>query len=463
MGRFFKLQITTVAVYSELLYSFQMTSKVLSKLALPDVPGVYIFRDQQKRPLYIGRATSLKDRTKSYFSTDLIETRGPRIIDMVTKAKSLTWEVTDSVLEAIILESALIKKYQPHYNVDERDDKSSNYVVITDEPWPRVFLIRSRDFDAHKIGTEKTGYTFENGKTFFKVKAIFGPFVHGGLIKEALKILRKMFPFKDAKSFDARYNLFYQALGRSPKGTDDNSRRRYQRTISNLILFFEGKKKLLQARLEMNMNTYAKNMEFEEAQKMRRLLYALNHVNDMALIKKELVVRSSAMTAGMQGLGQSQSDLPISRSKLHFRMEAYDIAHLSGTNVVGAYTVSINEELAPTEYRKFIISRQENNDVAGLIEIISRRLNHTEWTYPDLIIVDGGEGQLRAANAVLKARRINIPIVAVTKDESHKAGEIIGNKEFAEKYRESIIMLNAEAHRFAINFHKKKRKASFIK
>ena len=129
-----------------------MLSQYLKKLELPENPGVYIFRDYQKRPLYIGRATSLRDRTKSYFSNDLIETRGPRIVDMVTKAKSVTWEQTDSVLEAIILESALIKKYQPHYNVDERDDKSSYYVVVTDEAWPRVFLTRARDFDAKRTG-----------------------------------------------------------------------------------------------------------------------------------------------------------------------------------------------------------------------------------------------------------------------------------------------------------------------
>ncbi len=409
-----------------------MVSQLWKKLTIPELPGVYIFRDYQKRPLYIGRATSLKDRTKSYFSNDLIETRGPRIVDMVTKAKSLTWEVTDSVLEAIILESAQIKKYQPHYNVDERDDKSSYYVIITDEPWPRVFLTRARDFDATK----------ERGELTYEVKKVFGPYVHSGLIKEALKILRKMFPFKDAKSFDARHSSFYEALGRSPKGTDDNSRRRYQRTISHLILFFDGKKKLLRLKLEKEMNEYARHMEFEEAQRIKRLLYALDHVNDMALIK--------------------QDHVDMSTPKRGFRMEAYDIAHLSGANVVGVFTVSMKGEFEPAQYRKFNISRQENNDVAGLVEILSRRLNHTEWTYPDLIVVDGGLGQLHAAQAVLKARRISIPVVAVTKDKRHTASEIIGNKELGDTYRNDIIALNAEAHRFVITFHKKKRKNAFI-
>jgi len=412
-----------------------MLRQQLKKLNIPENPGVYIFRDYQKRPLYIGRATSLKDRVKSYFSVDIIETRGPRIVDMITKAKYLTWQETDSVLEAIILESALIKKYQPQYNVDERDDKSSYYVIITDEAWPRVFLTRVRDFDAKRVGN-----VFNDGKKSYKVKKIFGPYVHSGLIKEALKIVRKMFPFKDIKSFDVRHNSFYEALGRSPKGEDENSRRRYAHTISNLILFFEGKKKLLQTKLQKDMTAHAKKMEFEEAGKIKRLLYALDHVNDMALIKK-----------------QEESSKEQEENLNKFRIEACDIAHLSGTNVVGAFTVSINGEFVPSEYRKFKISKQQNNDIAGLVEILNRRLNHTEWSYPDLIVVDGGEGQLNAAENVLKARRISIPIVAVTKDDKHKASELIGNNELADKYKFEIIKLNAEAHRYVIKFHRTRR------
>ena len=414
-----------------------MIGQQLKKLNIPELPGVYVFRDYQKRPLYIGRATSLKDRTKSYFSNDLIETRGPRIVDMVTKAKSVTWETTDSVLEAIILESALIKKYQPHYNVDERDDKSSYYVVITDEAWPRVFLTRARDFDASK----------SRGELKYSVKKVFGPYIHSGLIKEALKILRKMFPFKDAKSFDSRHASFYEALGKSPKGTDENSRRRYQRTIANLIMFFEGKKKQLQAKLAREMNVHAKKMEFEEAGKIKRLLYALDHVNDMALIKEE----------GRKGFGVG------AEFKLqNFRMEAYDIAHLSGTNVVGAFTVSVNGEFATSEYRKFILTVQENNDTKNLKEILSRRLNHTEWTYPDLIIVDGGEGQLNAAKEVLSARRVTIPVVGLVKDERHKARLIIGDIGIADTHKKEIIQLNSECHRFAIKFHRDRRQTQSL-
>ncbi len=408
-----------------------MTSQGITKLNLPDTPGVYTFVDTKGRPLYIGRATSLKDRVRSYFANDLIETRGSRIVDMITKAKTLTWKESDSVLEAIILESVLIKRYQPHYNVDERDDKSSQYIVITDEPWPRVFLVRARDFD--QALTEKTlGY---------RVKRYFGPYPHGGLIKEALKILRKLFPFKDKKSFDARHDAFYRALGRSPREDDTNARRRYARTIEYMILFFEGKKDLIRTRIEREMNVSAKALKFEDAQYFKKLLYAIDHIHDIALIKASNSIMNSSQ-AGSKG----------------FRMEAYDVAHLSGTNVVGAMTVSIDGELTPAHYRKFKISKQANNDIAGLVEILSRRLNHSEWTYPDLILVDGNETHRIHAEAVLKSRRISIPVIAVTKDERHKAARLIGNPEIVEKYEKQIVALNAEAHRFALAFHRLRRR-----
>ncbi len=413
-----------------------MTSQELAKVKLPDEPGVYTFVNAKGRPLYIGRATSLRDRTRSYFAADLIETRGPRIVDMITKATGVRWQETDSVLEAIILESTLIKRYQPYYNVDERDDKSSQYVVITDEVWPRVFLARARDFDS----------ALTDGTIDYRIKRYFGPYPHGGLIKEALKILRKLFPFKDKKSFDARHDAFYRALGRSPREDDTNARRRYKYTIDNLILFFEGKKDTVKARLEKEMHAAAKAMRFEEADQVKKLIYALDHINDIALIKNE--IRNS----------KSETNTKSEIRKEPFRIEAYDVAHLSGTNVVGAFVVSENGELAPNQYRTFKMSRQSNDDIGGLVEILSRRLNHSEWTYPDLILVDGNETHRAHAEAVLKARRVSIPVIAVTKDERHKAARLIGNPELISRYEKEIVALNAEAHRFTIKFHRLRRK-----
>ncbi|MDE1974958.1 MAG: GIY-YIG nuclease family protein [Patescibacteria group bacterium] len=416
-----------------------MTSQGLKKLHTPDTPGVYVWRDARKRPLYIGRATSLRDRLKSYFAADLIETRGPRIVDMVTKSKTVTWQVTDSVLEAIILESKLIKRYQPHYNVDERDDKSDQYVVVTDEEWPRVFTARARDYDAMR----------KTGALPYKPKKIFGPFVHSGLLKDALKILRKMFPFRDLKAADPRHEAFYRSLGRSPGTNSREARQKYLKTIEYLMMFFDGRKKDIRKRLQTDMNDAVTDMRFEDAAVYKRLLYAIDHINDIALIKKEAgswVNRPADRVGGKPG----------------FRIEAYDIAHLSGTNVVGAMTVSVDGQADKSGYRKFKISRQANDDIAGLADILSRRLDHPEWPYPDLIVVDGNEMHLNAAEAVLKARRISIPIAAVTKDEHHKASKIIGQADTTRRFKDAIVAINAEAHRFAIAYHRSIRTKSLL-
>ena len=408
-----------------------MDVKYLKRKKLPDAPGVYIFRDYRKRPLYIGRATSLKDRVRSYFGADLIETRGPRLVDMVTKARSLTFETTGSVLEAIILESRLIKQYQPYYNVAERDDKSDQYVVITDEDWPRVFLMRARDYERRT----------EDGKLDFWAANVFGPFPESGLIKAALKILRRLFPFRDKKAKDPRHEEFYRSIGQSPERTGRESKEAYERTVRYLRMFFEGRKSDLRAEIESEMNSSAAARRFEEADRMKRLLFALDHINDISLIKSERHSSGSAKS---------------------FRMEAYDIAHLAGTNVVGAMTVSINGQLVNSEYRKFRISKQANNDIAGLVEILMRRLNHSEWPYPDLIVVDGNENQMKAAQNVLRARRIEIPVVAVTKDDRHKAARLLGLSDLVKKFHDEIIAVNAEGHRFAIAFHRKRRAKNLL-
>lgn len=404
-----------------------MTSQKMTKLKLPDSPGVYIFRDAQGRPLYIGRATSLRDRTRSYFAADLIETRGPRIVDMVTRAHTVTYEETGSVLEAVIREAALIRQYQPRYNVDERDDKSDQYVIVTEEEWPRVFLVRARDYD----------HARKEGQLEYKVRQTFGPYPQAGVIKEALRILRRLFPFRDKKSLDPRHDRFYRAIGRSPDIGASGSREGYVETIERLVLFFQGKKGQLQKQLRSDMSKAAEELRFEDADRAKKLLYALDHINDIALVKKERD--------------------PIRGKASAWKIEAYDVAHLAGTNVVGVMVASVGGEFVKSEYRKFKISRQTNDDIGALREILMRRLRHSEWAYPDLVVVDGNEVHVAAAEGILKALRLSIAVVGVTKDVRHKAARLIGDPLIVRAYKESIIALNAEAHRFAISFHRQRR------
>lgn len=418
----------------------------LSSKKLPDLPGVYLFK-KGKEILYIGKATSLKDRVRSYFSNDLINTRGQFIVDMVGKAEKVDYFKTDSVLEAIILEANLIRKHQPKYNTKEKDDKSYNFVIITKEDFPRVLLVRGRGLEA------QVGNNGEAGRLNIKYK--FGPYPNGSAIKEGLKIIRKIFTYRD-KCVPYEYlpldkatkmrPCFNRQIGLCPGVcSGEISKEEYGEIIRNIKLFLEGKKKALIKKLEREMKEYAKSLEFEKADRIKKTLFALNHIQDVALIKKseKEVVES------------------VSAESNILRMEAYDIAHISGTNMVGAMTVSENGELKKSDYRKFKIrSVNSPNDTAALKELLERRLRHKEWRLPNSIVYDGGIAQRNTVEEVLKnilGDNHGVKIVGVVKNEKHKPARILGEEETVKKYKKEILSLNGEAHRFAISFHRKLR------
>lgn len=425
-----------------------MKSQDLTKLKLPPVPGVYFFRSgKPSRPgdrsggdiLYIGKATSLRDRTKSYFAKDLIKTRGPSIVDMVFKSDTVTFEETDSVLEALILEAELIRKFQPHYNVKEKDGKSFLVVGITKEDFPQVLSIRKKDLSADKKSAK-----IERGKREVKLQAVYGPFTSGGSLREALKIIRRIFPFRDQYSSKKDNYEFYRQLGLTPELGEEAAKEKYQKTIRNIKLFFEGKKKQIVRELKKEMMMHAKRQEFELADEVKKTVFALEHINDIALMKSDFLDSYTMLSSS-------------------FRIEAYDIAHMSGKNMVGVMTVLVNGTPDKNEYRKFIIRSQSgSNDTGALEEVLSRRLRHTEWGMPDLIVIDGGVGQLNIAKQVLFRYQMKIPLVSVVKDDKHKAREILGDKEYATKYAKEIVLANSESHRFAIDFHKQKRNKNFL-
>jgi excinuclease ABC subunit C len=414
-----------------------MNIKYFKKIKLSNKPGVYFFK-KGKSILYIGKATSLKDRTKSYFTKDLMQTRGPLLVDMVFRASKLEWRETESVLEALILEAELIKKHQPHYNTKEKDDKSFNYVCITKparnashsdaggEKLPKVIVVRGRNVQ-HRV-FDKT----------------YGPYTSGPQLREAVKIIRRIFPFLDDNS--KNYLEFYKQINLVP---DLNDRKLYMQNIRNIKLFFSGKKKQILKNLKKEMKNYAQNREFEKAGEIKRQMFALKHINDVALIKDNFFQRQSASSL---------------RESAMLRIEAYDIAHMGGKNMVGVMTVVSEGEVTKNEYKKFKIRTQSNtNDTGALMEVLKRRLAHSEWQYPNLSVVDGGVAQLHAGMSVLKKFGIKIPVVSVLKDEKHKPKDILGDKEFTKKYKREILLSNSEAHRFAIAYHKNLRNRNFLK
>lgn len=409
-----------------------MTLEEFKKKAknMPDEPGVYFFLGSRREVLYIGKATSLHDRVRSYFASDIAQVRSPVIAQMVGKAKYLDWRQTDSVLEALILEANLIRTHKPPANTDLKDDKSFNYVVVTKEDFPKILVARGKTLEMEH---PDRAYTF-------------GPFPHGLQLREAMRIIRKIFPYRDEKCTPATEMLaqgkrprpcFNRHIGLCPGVcTGEISKEEYRKVVRRIVLFFQGKKGMLMRSLERDMKLEAKNERFEEAAQLRRQLFALNHIQDVSLIKDEY---RAPKTLG--------SD----------RIEAYDVAHLAGAAAVGVMTVVEDGFAQKSEYRKFRLRETKPGDDPGALrEILSRRLGHQEWPLPRIIAVDGATAQINAAQRLLKELGLGIPVVGVVKDEKHRPREIRGEQGLVAGRERDILLANAEAHRFAITYHRRR-------
>lgn len=410
-----------------------MDKAEVQKLELPDCPGVYLFtqgKGKSKKVLYVGKATSLRDRVRSYFDVELIATRGPRIVDMVTAADGIDYETTPTVLEALVREAALIREYEPRANAMGKDDKTFLYAVITDEPIPRVLAIRGSDIDFGKkmVGT-------------VKLKAIHGPFPSGYQLRQGLKLIRKIFPFFDTPRPVGEGNKhvrgkveFNRQIGLYPRDMDSSS---YGRSIRNVSLFLSGRVKALRTTLTKDMSEYARKEQFEEAAKVRKQLFALDHIQDVSLIRED----REGQVAGP-------------------RIEAFDTAHISGTNAIGVMVVVEESMPDKKQYRTFrmrgVDGKSTNDDIASLKEILNRRLGHREWPLPRAFVVDGGKPHKKAAEEVLRDLGIGIPVVAVVKDEKHRPREVLGSIRAGITDADAVLA-NSEAHRFSLANHRKAR------
>lgn len=398
---------------------------------IPDGPGVYFFR-KGKEILYIGKATSLRDRIKSYFAHDLSEIRSPLVAKVVADATSVTFEEADSVLDALILEAKRIKEHKPKGNTDEKDDKSFTFLVVTKERFPRFIVARERELSG-KFPSEGIAH-------------LFGPFPSGAMLKAALKIIRRIFPFfdtpfsldRDMSESNAKMLRFNQVIGLYPQELDERS---YRKTVRNVVLLFEAKKLTLLKTLEREMKKAAREERFEEADMLKHQLFSLRHIQDVTLIKEDLRAPQTA----------------------RFRIEAYDTAHLRGDAPRGVMAVVVDGEAQPSEYRIFTIrSAKAGDDYQALEEIITRRAKHREWPYPQLIVIDGGRAHLNRAKRIIAGSGMDADIVSVVKDERHKPREILGRSAFAVTHESGILLANAEAHRFSIGRHRRALRKSRI-
>lgn len=415
----------------------------------PETPGVYLMKNARGNMLYIGKAANLKRRVASYF----IRPHDSRIERLAKAVKKIDIRQTDSVLEALILESKLIKKHQPIFNVREKDDRSFLYVEITKERFPRVLLARGRSVAG--AGTAVRA----------KANAVFGPFTSASSLREALDILRRIFSWNTHSPEEIgktrRECLDFQ-IGLCPGacvGAIDQ--KIYLKNIAKLKLFLAGKKKRIIVALEKEMAAASKKLEFESAEKIRRQIFALRHIRDVAFLTHD----------------DLEPRIAGSKAK-KIRIEGYDISNISGTSAVGSMVVFSSEggNFRPdtSEYRKFRIRSGNTPDDAGMItEILERRFKKNpldgaclpdrhRWPLPNCILIDGGSGQVNAAWKVLVRRRLKIPIVGIAKGPERKNNFVMGTiPEGITK--ETLIRVRDEAHRFAMAYHRKVRSMHFLK
>ena len=442
--------------------------------ALPDHPGVYFYYDENGHLLYIGKATSLKKRVGSYFT----KAHDARITDLVSKIRRIEYIETPTVIEALVLEANKIHYYQPPYNILVKDDKSFLYLCFTNEDFPRPIMLRGLDLE--RLGIEPFSKKLtEKAKKYFC--AVYGPYTSGRAVKLALDLIRPAMPwsictppggtdfpmglFTGQRSFGFRRGskdgrpCFDAQIRKCPGVCSGKiTKKEYRKIIRRLIQFFDGKKQTVLRDLTKAMQKASRAHRFEEAAALRNQVSALAHIKDVGLIMRD----------------EDVPNLPLTKHGTDFihvlgRIEAYDIANISGSANVASMVVFEGGRPAKNEYRRFRIKSFEGaNDVGSMEEIIRRRLARNQkmspgWTLPDIMIIDGGEGQVNRVRAVMEEFDLKIPIIGIAKGFDRKQDRLVfdeSNKELvrvATTFKEIFQRARDEAHRFAGAYHRNLR------
>lgn len=411
-----------------------MRDQLLEKLkSLPPAPGVYFHKDAKGEVIYVGKAAVLKNRVRQYFHHTKKDAKTTALIREIADTD---WLVVDTEMDALFLESEMIKRYKPKWNILLRDDKTVSYVRI--------------DFKSEVPSVSFTRTPQDDKATYI------GPFYAKLPLQQALRILRKVFPYYD-RPYDGKKTLNTD-LGLTPgieigKSTPTE----YKKNLRKLKLYLEGGRKKLLKDLEKQMRTAASEQKYEEAEELKRQLFALKELQKKIVFsdKEFMDISSDKALRALQQL-LDLKDPPR-------RIEGYDISHQSGTNVVGSMVVFTNGVSDRAQYRKFKLRNQKNDDFKNLREILERRLKHPEWDFPDVILIDGGEPQLRALAPLLDPT--GIPYLGRDKSGDHSrnaAVELVrlrnGTAEHVQLASDShlaklIARVDDEAHRFAITYH----------
>lgn len=434
-----------------------MNKALERKLAdLPKDPGVYFHKDKTGEIIYVGKAAVLRNRVRQYFQKS--RGRDPKTEALVEEIYDTDWMVVESELEALFLEAEMIRRYMPRYNILLRDDKSLSYIRI--------------DYDSDFPTVVTTRRPLDDGARYF------GPYFSTVSVRQALKLLRRIFPFATGKIPGQRRATLHYHLGLDP-GLEEGktSLEDYRANLRKLMMVIEGKRTAIIKEIERDMKRAAKAQDFELAGKLRNQFFALNNLGQQVIFSdKEFldISKDHALNELVNLLGLA--DFPR-------RIEGYDISHMQGTNVVASMVVFTNGVSDKGQYRKFKTRKEHNNDFYNMHETLTRRLsekNIKAWGKPSLVLIDGGKGQLDAA---IRARdeqgQSDLPFIGLAKREEQvviQKGKSNVTLSESELHRlggyvtesDDFILLNVphstnlvkllqrirdESHRFAVTYH----------
>ena len=398
---------------------------------LPERPGVYLFKDSEKHPLYIGKALSIRKRVLSHFryfgesfSKEGRMLREMSVIDFIE---------TPSEAEALLLEASLIKENQPKYNQELKDDKSYPFLKITADEFPRLLVVRNRKADGGKY---------------------FGPYTSPFLLRQAVSMLRRLFPMRTCNPLPDKVCLMYHIRQCKGPCVGEIDSERYGQIVRALELFLQGRRDILVRNLIGRMKQHSAKREYEQAGRIFEEIKALS------------AVPQSAHSREQDSLALANLQQAFALPRIPSRIEGFDISNISGREAVGSVVVFIDGKSSRKDYRHFRIKTVKGiDDYQMMREVVRRRytraLSENE-TLPDLVVIDGGKGHLGAAKHELDALNLgDLPILSIAKQH-----EYIFSPQREKPYvfaqnsphLQLVQHLRDEAHRFAINYHRRLHK-----
>ncbi len=440
-----------------------MNDRLSQKLkSLPSSPGVYFHKGEGGEIIYVGKAAVLKNRVRQYFQSKKdIDAKTQALVDEIVDTD---WVETESEMDALFLEGEMVKRYMPRYNILLRDDKSQIFVrVDMRSQWPTVTFTRN---------------PMDDGAEYY------GPFFNGFAVKKAFRYLRRVFPYYIKPRGQGRDLDTHLGLNPSDSITSAD----YKKILRKLVRYIEGGRLDIVKDLEKEMRVLAAKRDYEAAAVIRNKLRYIRELQSRIMFgDKEFLDISKDVALG------DLSELLNLKNALR-RIEGFDISHMSGTNVVASMVVFTNGVSDRAEYRKFKTRHEQNNDFDNMNETVSRRLsakNRLGWGTPDLILIDGGKGQLDAAMRAQRKLGLEIPMIGLAKKQEQivvindhqgikfnreKLSQLEGRAMYSKDYTildlpnsSHIIKLlqriRDESHRFAVSYHtqlKVKRQTSSL-